>query len=348
MHAREAERSSRALNRSRFLRALLVSKCTGKTSTVLAMARELYGPELMKKRVLELNASNERGIDVIRHKVKEFAQIAVGSRDSVAGYPCPPFKIIILDEADSMTKDAQSALRRTMEQYTKVTRFAIICNYVSRSVERESDEEEGWRNTRWLPQCSFLSFSCACVFPPPSIIEPITSRCAKFRYAPLSSESMVGRLRTIAGSEHVTLNEETLEKLVELSEGDMRRSITILQSAQKLRGMGTTLSPGDVMEVAGVIPPERITELLASAKGSTFRHLQQSCREMIYSAYPVDAILAQLLPAIMRDSTIGDVAKAKICVRIAENEHRLIEGADEYLQLLDVMSFAAQTMAAAP
>lgn len=157
---------------------------------------------------------------------------------------------------------------------------------------------------------------------------------------------MVGRLRTIAASEKVTLTDETLAKLVELSDGDMRRSITILQSAQKLRGMGSQLSAADVMEVAGVIPPERISELLASAKGTTFRHLQQACREMIFSAYPVDAILAQLMPAIMRDATIGDVAKAKICVRIAENEHRLIEGADEYLQLMDVMSFAAQTMAA--
>lgn len=99
---------------------------------MIALARELYGPDLLKKRVLELNASNERGIDVVRNKIREFAQIAVGARDNVAGYPCPPFKIIILDEADSMTKDAQSALRRTMEQYAKVTRFAIICNYVSR------------------------------------------------------------------------------------------------------------------------------------------------------------------------------------------------------------------------
>jgi len=85
-----------------------------------------------------------------------------------------------------------------------------------------------------------------------SIIEPITSRCAKFRYKSLNSESMIGRLRTIADAEHLTLQDETLDKLVELSEGDMRRSITILQSAQKLRGMKNQLRPEDVMEVAGV------------------------------------------------------------------------------------------------
>ena len=178
-----------------------------------------------------------------------------------------------------------------------------------------------------------------------SIIEPITSRCAKFRFAPLNSASMIGRLRSIATAEKLTLGDDTLDKLVELSDGDMRRSITILQSAQKLRGMQQQLTPADVMEVAGVIPPHRIAALLLAAKGSTFRHLQAAAQEMIYSAYPVDQILMQMLPCVMDDATIADVAKAKICVRLAENEHKLIEGADEYLQLMDALSFIAQTIA---
>merc|ERR1719184_169645 len=155
---------------------------TGKTSTILAVSRELYGPALMKSRVLELNASDERGINVIRHKVKNFARVSVGiTKDHDPKYPCPPYKIIILDEADSMTRDAQSALRRTMEKEGKSTKFCLICNYVSR------------------------------------IIEPLTSRCAKFRFKPLSNDILVKRLNHISEQESVKVSEDALEALIETS-----------------------------------------------------------------------------------------------------------------------------------
>jgi DNA polymerase III delta prime subunit len=177
---------------------------TGKTSTALAIARQLYGPELMKTRVMELNASDERGINVVRQKVKAFAAASVGQ--PVPGYPCPPYKLLILDEADSMTQDAQNALRRTMEAYSKVTRFCFICNYVSR------------------------------------IIEPLASRCAKFRFRPLHQEVMSDRVHYICKTEGVELDADAFKLLAQVSAGDLRKAVTTLQSAVRLAGSQVTRS----------------------------------------------------------------------------------------------------------
>lgn len=188
---------------------------TGKTSTILACARQLFG-DMYKDRILELNASDERGIQVIRNKVKVFAQLsAAGTRPD--GKSCPPFKIIILDEADSMTHAAQACLRRTMEREMKTTRFCLICNYVSR------------------------------------IIEPITSRCTKFRFKPLKNSMVLERLKYISSEESVICDDECLNALVETSGGDMRRAITCLQSCSKLNGKGVPISLNDVLEITGVI-----------------------------------------------------------------------------------------------
>lgn len=184
---------------------------TGKTSTIVAVGRELFGPDFRKNgRFLELNASDDRGIKVVREKVKTFAQGAISSSGNM-----PPFKIIVLDEADSMTGDAQSALRRMMENYSKVTRFCLICNYVSR------------------------------------IIEPVASRCAKFRFAPLEKISMTARLEYICKEEGIESSSQVMDSLLDCSNGDLRKAINFLQSAKQLCGEDP-LSTEDIFAVAGV------------------------------------------------------------------------------------------------
>ncbi|KAH7524538.1 hypothetical protein FEM48_Zijuj06G0130100 [Ziziphus jujuba var. spinosa] len=278
---------------------------TGKTTTALAIAHELFGPELYKSRVLELNASDDRGINVVRTKIKDFAAIAVGSAQHKGGYPCPPYKIIILDEADSMTEDAQAcllfnALRRTMETYSKVTRFFFICNYISR------------------------------------IIEPLASRCAKFRFKPLSDEIMSNRILHICNEEGLNLDEQALSTLSSISQGDLRRAITYLQSAARL--FGSSISSEDLIGVSGVIPQEVVEALFSACKGGNFDLANKEVNNIIAEGYPVAQMLSQLFEMIVEADDASDEQKARICKKLAEADKCLVDGADEYLQLLDVAS----------
>lgn len=271
---------------------------TGKTSTALAIAHQLFGPELYKTRVLELNASDDRGINIVRTKIKDFAAVAVGS--GVSGFPCPPFKIIILDEADSMTEDAQNALRRTMETYSKVTRFCFICNYVSR------------------------------------IIEPLASRCAKFRFKPLLNDILTSRIQYICQQEGLELDSKALTSLGHVSEGDMRRAITYLQSAARL--FGSSISSDNLISVSGVVSDDVVQSLLQACKTDLFDQIQKVVTDIIDEGHPVSQILSQLYDLIVVEDDITDDQKARICERLGEADKCLIDGADEYLQLLDVAS----------
>lgn len=273
---------------------------TGKTTTALAIAHQLFGPELYKSRVLELNASDDRGINVVRTKIKNFAAVAVGTSQRQGGYPCPPYKIIILDEADSMTEDAQNALRRTMETYSKVTRFFFICNYISR------------------------------------IIEPLASRCAKFRFKPLPEEVMKGRISHICKEEGLNLDSEALSTLSTISQGDLRRAITYLQSAARL--YGSSISSKNLISVSGVVPPGVVEDLLASCKSGNFDLANKEVTNVISEGYPVSQMLSQLFDLIVEENDISDEQKARICQKLGEADKCLVDGADEYLQLLDVMS----------
>jgi replication factor C subunit 3/5 len=161
---------------------------TGKTSTILAVARKLYGTQ-MHNMVLELNASDERGIDVVRQQIQDFA-----STQSFSFGPKSSVKLVLLDEADAMTKDAQFALRRVIEKYTKNTRFSLICNHVNK------------------------------------IIPALQSRCTRFRFAPLDAVHVAERLKHVIQAEGLDVSESGLAALVRLCNGDMRKALNILQS----------------------------------------------------------------------------------------------------------------------
>ncbi|EDQ89075.1 uncharacterized protein MONBRDRAFT_21527 [Monosiga brevicollis MX1] len=272
---------------------------TGKTSTILAVAREFFGPQLMKERVLELNASDERGIGVVREKIKNFAVMTANTRVS-GGYPCPPFKIILLDEADAMTEAAQSALRRTIEQHSNVTRFCMVCNYVSR------------------------------------IIEPLASRCAKFRFKPLSDATVLARLQHIRDAENVKCADEVLQTIVKVSGGDMRQAITFLQSCHRLRG-DLGIETSHVEDVSGLVPQSTINELLSRCNENSFEALQASVDDAILSGFSGSQLLHQLHETLM-EMEMDESKKAKILHKMAVADKRLIDGADEQLTLLDVLA----------
>ncbi len=296
---------------------------TGKTSTILALAKELYGPELMKSRVLELNASDERGISIVREKVKDFArtQLTNPPPGYKSRYPCPPFKIIILDEADSMTQDAQSALRRTMETYSKITRFCLICNYVTR------------------------------------IIDPLASRCSKFRFKSLDQGNARRRLEAIAQLEGVAVEDGAVDALIKCSEGDLRKAITFLQSAARLVGAGSAGAVnGDgedamdvdkkpvttkiVEDIAGVIPDDTIQKLVKAmrprAAGETYQAIAKVVEDMVADGWSAGQTMTQIHQAIVYDETIPDVQKNKIVMVFSEIDKRLVDGADEHLSTLDL------------
>lgn len=158
---------------------------TGKTSTIVAIARQLYGASY-KSMTLTLNASDDRGIDVVRHQIKNFASTRTVFNKG--------FKLVILDEADAMTNDAQAALRRVIEKYARNTRFCLICNYVSK------------------------------------IIPAVQSRCTRFRFAPLSEEQMATQIDRVVAAEGLELTPDGRSGLAKLARGDMRKALNILQS----------------------------------------------------------------------------------------------------------------------
>ncbi|RLG86243.1 MAG: replication factor C small subunit [Thermoprotei archaeon] len=259
---------------------------TGKTTAALALSYDLYGDE-WRKYVLELNASDERGISVIRTKVKEFA------RSKLPGHI--PFKIVLLDEADNMTADAQQALRRLMEMYAENTRFILIANY------------------------------------PSKIIEPIQSRCAVFRFTPLRKEDVIARLKWICSQENCEYEEDALEVIYEISGGDMRRAINILQAAAAL-GKVTVSS---VYKVVGLAHPREVREIIRLALMGKFIEAREKLRNLMvnYGLSGTDILKQMHREIFSADLPLPEELRVLIADYIGEVQFRVVEGADDEIQL---------------
>ncbi len=264
---------------------------TGKTTCALALARELYG-EGWKGNVMELNASDERGIEVVRGKIKEFARTAPLSGAD--------FKIIFMDEADSLTSEAQAALRRTMEKYSKICRFVLSCNYSSK------------------------------------IIDPIQSRCAIFRFRPLTAEDVEKYLQTIIDAEGVDIDDDALQGLVHVARGDMRRAVNSLQVAAS---MGKKIDIDAIYQTTGMANPEIIKEILETALDGNFVLARNKLDDtMIEFGLSGQDIIRQIHSSFF-DLSITDAEKVRLVDKTGEIEFRIVEGSNERIQLEALLAY---------
>lgn len=264
---------------------------TGKTTCSLALAREMFGNE-WKGNFIELNASDERGIDVVRGKIKEFARTApIGNAD---------FKIIFMDEADSLTYDAQAALRRTMEKYSGICRFILSCNYSSK------------------------------------IIDPIQSRCAVFRFKPLTSDDIRGFLTMIVTKENVDIDDDALAGLVHVARGDMRRAVNSLQVAASL---GKRIDLDLIYQTTGMANPEAVKDMLNTALSGNFIKARDLLDDMMITfGLSGQDIITQIHSTII-DLTITDAEKVRLMDKTGEIEFRIVQGSNERIQLEALIAY---------
>jgi len=263
---------------------------TGKTTCAIALSRELFGDD-WKSNFHELNASDERGIDIVRGKIKEFARTApMGMKG---------FKIIFLDEADALTTDAQSALRRTMERYATTCRFVLSCNYSSK------------------------------------IIEPIQSRCAVFRFRPLNEADVKKYLVIIAKQESLTIKEDGLGALVYVSQGDLRRAVNSLQVSASL---SPKIDADTVYQAASTARPEMVNELIDTCLKGDFMKGRNLLDELLISqGLSGEDIIRQVHKSLI-DLPIKDSLKIELIDRVGEVEFRLVEGSNDRIQLESLLA----------
>jgi len=262
----------------------------GKTTLSLVIAKKLFG-DSWHQNFLELNASDERGIDIVRNKVKDFARTkAIGD---------VPFKIIYLDECDALTREAQQALRRTMENYTKTTRFILSANYSSK------------------------------------IIDPIQSRCAMFRFKPLEKKDIFAVIEKIEKDENIKIDEKAKEALFIISGGDARKINNILQSSAAI---SKDITEETIYSMASVARPKEVDEVLKLALSNKFVDARNKLMDVMlnYGLSGLD-IIKQIQQEIL-NLDLNNESKMLLMEKCGEIEFRMTEGSDEFIQLEALLS----------
>ena len=260
----------------------------GKTTTAIALAKEMLG-EYWRQNFLELNASDARGIDTVRNDIKSFCRLkAVGS----------PFRIIFLDEVDNMTKDAQHALRREMEMYTKTSSFILSCNYSSK------------------------------------IIDPIQSRCAIFRFVPVKGHQIIKRLEYIAQAEDLKISTAAIESIVYFAEGDMRRAVNILQASSSA---GEEITDESVDEVVSKAKPKDVKKIVNKALDGDFIGARELLRDvMVVQGTSGEDMVTQIYQEVSKmalDGTLNEDIYINLVESIGETDYRIREGSNPRIQL---------------
>lgn len=262
----------------------------GKTTTIQCLARILLG-DSYKDAVLELNASNERGIDVVRNKIKMFAQQKVT-------LPRGRHKIVILDEADSMTEGAQQSLRRTMEIYSNTTRFALACNTSEK------------------------------------IIEPIQSRCAMLRFTKLSDAQVLAKLIEVSQLEKLKYDEDGLEAIVFTAQGDMRQALNNLQSTAQ--GFGV-ITGANVFKVCDEPHPMLLQDMLQHCAANDIHKAYKILAKLWRLGYAPEDIIGNIFRVCKR-LNVDEQMKLNFIREIGITHMKIVDGCNSLLQLTSLLA----------
>jgi len=267
----------------------------GKTSTIIALAKDLFGLGNYSDRIIELNASDERGINIIRDKIKKYSKQSIKNIEGI-----PPWKIIVLDEADTMTSDSQFALRQIMEKYSKITRFCIICNYYNK------------------------------------IIDPIVSRCALFRFKPIDSNNIIKKLQYICEQEKVIYSDVILQKIINICRGDLRKAVNLLQKCYN--SYSDNINIEILNDISGIIPDNEFNKLMESIFNKDNKNVDLLINKINLDGYSlVNQII--FFHNYIINTNLDSKIKSEILCKLAEVDQSLIKGCDENIQFMKLAYF---------